>query len=73
VARACGPESIDPIFVFKTSPDLPFSQYARGNLGIVRPSFGRKTLVIAYPEFYFESAWWCEPSEHRIRLQTRAH
>jgi len=47
-ARACGPVSIAPIFVFDTSPDLPFAEYARGHLGIVRPSFGRKTLVIAY-------------------------
>ena len=55
-ARACGPESIDPIFVFKTSPDLPFAEYAQGNLGIVRPSFGRKTLVIAYR--YLNGGWF---------------
>lgn len=48
LARACGPSSIDPIFVFKTSPDLPFTEYTRGRIGIVRPSFGRKTLFIAY-------------------------
>lgn len=48
LARACGPSSIDPIFVFKTSPDLPFKEYTRGRIGIVRPSFGRKTLFIAY-------------------------
>jgi len=48
VAKACGPSSIDPIFVFKTSPDLPFTEYTRGRIGIVRPSFGRKTLFIAY-------------------------
>jgi hypothetical protein len=58
IARACGPESIDPIFVFDTSPDLPFAEYARGNLGIVRPSFGRKTLVIAYR--YLNGGWFAD-------------
>lgn len=47
-AKACGPNTIDPIFVFQNSPDPPFADYARGNLGIVLPSFGRKTLFIAY-------------------------
>src|SRR2546421_1690364 len=48
VARACGPFSIDPIFVFHESPDLPFHQFTQGKIGIVQPTFGRKTLVIAY-------------------------
>jgi len=47
-ATACGPSIIEPIFVFKESPDLPFENFVRGNLGIVQPTFGRKTLVIAY-------------------------
>ena len=46
--RACGPFSIDPIFVFKESPDLPFEEFTNGKIGIVQPTFGRKTLVIAY-------------------------
>lgn len=47
-ANACGPSVIEPVFVFKNSPDLPFENFIRGNLGIVQPTFGRKTLVIAY-------------------------
>lgn len=46
--RGCGPSVIEPIFVFKESPDLPFNEFVNGNLGIVQPGFGRKTLVIAY-------------------------
>jgi len=57
-ARACGPVSVEPIFVFDTSPDLPFADYARGHLGIVRPSFGRKTLVIAYR--YLNGGWFAD-------------
>jgi hypothetical protein len=47
-ANACGPSFIEPVFVFNGSPDLPFSEFAAGKLGIVKPQFGRKTLVIAY-------------------------
>ncbi len=46
--NACGPSYIEPIFVFKESPDLPFENFTNGNIGIVQPTFGRKTLVIAY-------------------------
>ena len=47
-AKACGPFTIEPVFVFHHSPDLPFEQYVSGKIGILQPSFGRKTLVIAY-------------------------
>jgi hypothetical protein len=47
-ARACGPSYLQPIFVFDTSPDPPFQEFVAGNIGIVKPSFGRKTLLIAY-------------------------
>ena len=46
--RACGPWPTEPIFVFHESPDLPFTDFTSGKVGIVRPSLGRKTLVIAY-------------------------
>ena len=45
---ACGPFYTIPIFVFKESPDLPFEDFVSGNIGVVRPTLGRKTLVIAY-------------------------
>jgi hypothetical protein len=47
-AFACGPWPTEPIFVFKESPDLPFAEFTAGKIGIVQPSLGRKTLVIAY-------------------------
>lgn len=45
---ACGPEYVEPIFVFKDSPDPPFAGYTQGKIGIVQPSNGYKTLFIAY-------------------------
>lgn len=47
-ARACGPYVTDPIYVSEQSPDLPFEEFTNGKIGIVRPSFGRKTLFISY-------------------------
>lgn len=48
VANGCGPSFIEPVFVFKESPDPPFNEFAGGKIGIVKPQFGRKTLVIAF-------------------------
>ena len=47
---ACGYKDGDPepIYVSRKSPDLPFEEFTNGKIGIVRPSFGRKTLFIAY-------------------------
>src|ERR1051325_9041850 len=47
-AKACGPYFTEPIFVFDNSPDLPFGEFTNGKIGIVLPTFGRKTLTIAY-------------------------
>jgi hypothetical protein len=48
LVKACGPEVIEPVFVFANSPDLPFESFTQGKIGIVKNTFGRKTLVIAY-------------------------
>jgi len=47
-ANACGPETLDPIFVFTNSPDIPFAEFVKGKIGILQSSLGRKTLVIAH-------------------------
>ncbi len=51
VVRACGPIVTEPIFVLKESPDPPFGDFTNGKIGILRPTFGRKTMVIAYRYF----------------------
>jgi hypothetical protein len=48
VANGCGPSYVQPIFVFETSPDLPFDEFTAGKIGIIKPTLGRKTLLIAY-------------------------
>jgi hypothetical protein len=47
-ALGCGPFFIEPVFVFKWSPDLPFADFTGGKIGIIKPTFGRKTLTIAF-------------------------
>jgi hypothetical protein len=48
VGIACGPSYTEPVFVFKSSPELPFEDFTAGNIGIVRSTYGRKSLAIAY-------------------------
>jgi hypothetical protein len=47
-ATACGPVIPVDIFSFRTNPDLSFTSYAAGNLGIILPAFAKSYLVIAY-------------------------
>ena len=48
IVLACGPSYIEPVFKFENNPDIPFQDFTSGNIGIVRPAFGRKALFIAY-------------------------
>jgi hypothetical protein len=38
----------DPFGDFSTHPDVPLEKFAAGSLGILRPSFARSYLVVAY-------------------------
>ena len=48
LVTACGPATPDPVYVLEESPDPPFHEFTNGKIGIVKESFGRKTLFIAY-------------------------
>lgn len=48
---ACGPFFVDDVFQFTTHPDLPLKKFAAGQLGVVRGSFARSYLVVAYRYF----------------------
>jgi tetratricopeptide (TPR) repeat protein len=47
-ALACGPFSLDTIFVFTVHPEYPLENFARGDLGTVQPSYARSYLYVAY-------------------------
>ncbi len=45
---ACGPFQLEAIFTFTVHPEFPLERYARGDLGIVQPSYARSYLFVAY-------------------------
>ncbi|HEX5702218.1 MAG TPA: hypothetical protein VFX97_03265 [Pyrinomonadaceae bacterium] len=47
-AQACGPFFTDAIFVFQKHPDHPLEKFARGNVGVLQPTYARSYLVAAY-------------------------
>lgn len=47
-AKACGPFSLYAAFSYDKHPDLPFEDFARGELGILKPDFARSYLFVAY-------------------------
>ncbi|MFT3744688.1 MAG: hypothetical protein QM785_10415 [Pyrinomonadaceae bacterium] len=47
-AMPCGPGYISPVFDTTSAPEVPYSDYAAGRLGIVKSSFHRSVLIAAY-------------------------
>ena len=47
-ALPCGPGYITPLFDTTTAPENPYSDFAAGRLGIVKPKFRRSVLYAAY-------------------------
>src|SRR6185295_1716905 len=46
--KACGPFFTDAIFVFERHPEFPLERFARGQIGVLQPSYARSYLVAAY-------------------------
>ena len=46
-AMACGPSFILPIFSFNVRPET-FDAFAKGNIGIIQPTFYRSALMVSY-------------------------
>ena len=49
-AFACGPFALDAIFTFTVHPQFPLERFARGEIGVVQPSYARSYLYVAYRE-----------------------
>ncbi|MFZ1701687.1 MAG: hypothetical protein WBO10_02255 [Pyrinomonadaceae bacterium] len=47
-ALPCGPGYISPMFDTASAPENPYTDYAAGRLGIVKPGFRRSVLYAAY-------------------------
>jgi hypothetical protein len=48
---ACGPFFEETIFTYTIHPDFPLSDFAKGNVGIILPSYARSYLFVAYHYF----------------------
>ncbi|MDM7921664.1 MAG: hypothetical protein QUS14_05135, partial [Pyrinomonadaceae bacterium] len=44
----CGPAFVTPVFEIKSSPEFPYSEFAAGRLGIIKPEFHRSVLLAAF-------------------------
>jgi tetratricopeptide (TPR) repeat protein len=47
-ALACGPFTLEAIFVHTVHPTYPLTQFAAGRIGVVQPSYARSYLYTAY-------------------------
>jgi hypothetical protein len=45
---ACGPFSLGAVFTFTVHPEYPLENFARGEIGVVQPSYARSYLYVAY-------------------------
>ena len=45
---ACGPFELEAVFVFTVHPAYPLDRFARGEIGVVQPSYARSYLYVAY-------------------------
>jgi len=45
---ACGPFTMGAVFTFTVHPEYPLENFARGDIGIVQPSFARSYLYVGY-------------------------
>src|SRR5215472_10872962 len=46
--RACGPFFPMAKFAYSKHPDVPFKPFARGELGVLQPTYARSYLAVAY-------------------------
>lgn len=47
-SESCGPYFTQTLFTYVVHPDLPLEKYAQGDLGILKPSYARSYLAVAY-------------------------
>src|SRR5258707_10456840 len=45
---ACGPFSLNAIFVYTVHPAYPLERFAGGEVGVVQPTYARSYLYVAY-------------------------
>jgi hypothetical protein len=47
-ALACGPFTLEAVFVHTVHPTFPLERFAGGRIGVVQPSYARSYLYVTY-------------------------
>lgn len=47
-ALACGPFTLEAVFVYTVHPAYPLERFASGRIGVVQPSYARSYLYTSY-------------------------
>lgn len=45
---ACGPFSLEAVFTYSVHPDFPLASFARGEIGVLQPTYARSYLLASY-------------------------
>ena len=45
---ACGPFAMEAVFIYTVHPAYPLEHFAKGQIGVVQPSYARSYLIVAY-------------------------
>src|SRR5258705_9460293 len=48
VSFACGPFALEAVFTFTVHPPFPLDRFARGEIGVLQPTYARSYLYVAY-------------------------
>ncbi|HEY0432070.1 MAG TPA: hypothetical protein VGC61_09635, partial [Pyrinomonadaceae bacterium] len=64
LSLACGPFTISAVFSFTIHPEYPLENFARGELGVVQPSYARSYLYVAYR--YFAGTGFTATEQHAL-------
>lgn len=69
-ALACGPFTLEAVFVHTVHPTYPLAEFAAGRIGVVQPSYARSYLYTAYR--YLSGASF-SPSEQKALVELWKH
>lgn len=47
-AKACGPFFPRAVIVYKVHPEFPLERFARGEIGVIQPTYARSYLAVSY-------------------------
>jgi hypothetical protein len=64
VVQACGPSELTPVFDYSYAPERPWTDFASGKLGIIKPGYRRSVLFAAYR--YLNGSGFSAPEQQAL-------